>query len=66
MATVASSGYHGTGQPPRLAPLLGEILDTLEVLGSLPEQMNVPLDRGYDSQTTRQELKSCGLEPMIC
>jgi transposase len=48
------------------SPLLGETLDTLEVLGSLPEQMNVHLDRGYDSQTTRQELKSRGLEPMIC
>ena len=31
----------------------------------LPEQMSVYLDRGYDSQTTRQKLKSRGLEPMI-
>jgi IS5 family transposase len=27
--------------------------------------MSVYLDRGYDSQTTRQKLKSRGLEPMI-
>jgi hypothetical protein len=33
--------------------------------GLLPEQMSVYLDRGYDSQTTRQKLKSRGLEPMI-
>jgi IS5 family transposase len=39
--------------------------ETLEVLGSLPEQMSVYLDRDYDSQTTRQKLKSRGLQPMI-
>jgi hypothetical protein len=44
---------------------LGETLDTLEVLGSLPEQMSVSLDRDYDSQTTHQKQKSRGLEPMI-
>jgi len=44
---------------------LGETLDTLEVLGSLPEQMGVYLDRGYDSQTTRQKRKSRDLEPMV-
>ena len=47
------------------SPLLGETLDTLEVLGSLPERMSVHLDRGYDSQSTRERLKSRGLEPMI-
>jgi transposase len=47
------------------SPLLEETLDTLEVLGELPERMNVHLDRGYDSQTTREKLKSRGLEPMI-
>ena len=47
------------------SPLLGETLDTLEVVGSLPEQMSVYLDRGYDSQTTREKLKSRGLEPTI-
>ena len=47
------------------SPLLGKTLDTLEVLGSLPEQMSVYLDRGYDSQSTREKLMSRGLEPMI-
>jgi IS5 family transposase len=39
------------------SPLLDETLDTLEVFGPLPEQMSVHLDRGYDSQTTREKLK---------
>ena len=47
------------------SPLLGETLDTLEVIGSLPEQMSVYLDRGYDFKSTREKLKSRGLEPMI-
>jgi transposase len=47
------------------SPLLGETLDTLEVLGSLPEQMSFYLDRGYDSQSTREKLMSRDLEPMI-
>jgi transposase len=47
------------------SPLLNETLDALEVLGSLPEQVSVYLDRGYDSQSTRERLKSRGLEPMI-
>lgn len=47
------------------APLLNETLDTLEVVGELPEQMSVHLDRGYDSQTTREKLKARSLEPMI-
>jgi IS5 family transposase len=37
-------------------------MNTLEVLGSLPEQMSVYLDRGYDSQTTRRKLKSRSLK----
>jgi IS5 family transposase len=37
----------------------------MEVLGELPERMSVYLDRGYDSQTTREKLTSRGLEPMI-
>jgi hypothetical protein len=41
--------------------LLGETLDTLEVVGSLPEQMSVHLDRGYDSETTREKLRARGL-----
>ena len=47
------------------SPLLDETLDTLEVLGELPERMSVHLDRGYDSQTIRGKLKCRGLEPMI-
>ncbi len=45
--------------------LLDETLDTLEVLDPLPEQMSVHLDRGYDSETTRQKLKVRGLASMI-
>jgi transposase len=47
------------------SPLLGETLDTLEVLGPLPEQMRVHLDRGYDSETTRAKLRSRGLTSEI-
>lgn len=47
------------------SPLLDETLDTLEVLGPLPEQMSVHLDRGYDSDTTREKLKARGLVPTI-
>ena len=46
-------------------PLLGETLDTLEELGPLPEQMSVHLDRGYDSETTREKLKARGLASAI-
>jgi transposase len=47
------------------SPLLDQTLDTMEVLGELPERMSVHLDRGYDSQTIREKLKCRGLEPMI-
>jgi transposase len=47
------------------SPLLGETLDTLEVLGPLPEQMSVHLDRGYDSKATRQRLEERGLIGVI-
>jgi transposase len=47
------------------SPLLGETLDTLKVLGPLPEQMSVHLDRGYDSEATRERLKSRGFTPEI-
>jgi transposase len=43
------------------SPLLDETLDTLEVLGELPEQMSVHLDRGYDSCSTRKKLEDRGL-----
>ena len=47
------------------SPLLGQTLDTLEVVGPLPEQISVHLARAYDSETTREKLKSRGLEPLI-
>ena len=47
------------------SPLLDETLDTLEVLGPLPEQMSVHLDRGYDSETTREKLKVRALASTI-
>jgi Transposase DDE domain len=47
------------------SPLLDETLDTLEVLGVLPEQMSVHLDRGYDSRNTRDKLKDRGLLAVI-
>ena len=43
------------------SPLLDETLDTLEVLGELPEQMSVHLDRGYDSRSNREKLEDRGL-----
>lgn len=42
------------------SPLLNETLDTMEVLGELPERMSVHLDRGYDSKTTRKRLQDRG------
>jgi hypothetical protein len=47
------------------SPLLDETLDTLEVLGPLPEQMSVHLDRGYDSKITREKLKVRALASTI-
>ena len=47
------------------SPLLDETLDTLEVLGELPEQVSVHLDRGYDSRTTREKLEDRGLLAVI-
>lgn len=47
------------------SPLLDETLDTMEVLGELPERMSAHLDRGYDSGTTRQKLQSRGLLEQI-
>jgi transposase len=59
LGTVAASANHHD------SPLLGETLDTLEVLEPLPEQMSVHLDRGYDSETTREKLRSHGFIPEI-
>src|ERR687890_2549914 len=47
------------------SPLLDETLDTLEVLGPLPEQMSVHLDRGYDLEATREKLRVRGLASTI-
>ena len=47
------------------SPLLGETLDALEALGSLPERMSVHLDRGYDSKATREKLEARGLSGVI-
>src|ERR671914_1299154 len=46
-------------------PLLDETLDTLEVLGELPEHISVHLDRGYDSLSTREKLEDRGLLAVI-
>ena len=47
------------------SPLLGETLDTLEVLGPLPEHMSVHLDRSYDSETAREKPRFRGFTPEI-
>jgi transposase len=38
------------------SPLLDETLDTMEILGELPERVSTHLDRGYDSKTIRPKL----------
>jgi transposase InsO family protein len=44
------------------SPLLSETLDAVaEVLGGLPERTGVHLDRGYDSEATRERLEERGL-----
>src|SRR5215203_5307426 len=43
------------------SPLLEATLDTMEIVGELPERMSVHLDRGYDSKLTRERLKELGL-----
>ena len=47
------------------SPLFEQTLETLEVLEPLPEQMSVHLDRGYDSDLTRERLKERGLIGVI-
>jgi transposase len=47
------------------SPILDESLDTLEVLGPLPKQMSVHLDRGYYSKATREKLRVRGLASTI-
>ena len=43
------------------SPLLGETMDALEPLGELPDRVTTHVDRGYDSEATRQRLKDRGL-----
>ena len=43
------------------SPLLEETLDTMEIVGELPEHISVHLDRGYDSKLTRERLEELGL-----
>ena len=57
-AVAASANRHDS-------PLLEQTLDTLEPLGSMPEQMSVHLDRGYDSRSTGEKLKERGLLAVI-
>ncbi len=47
------------------SPLLEPTLDTLAALGPLPDAVTVHLDRGYDSQVTRDRLASRSLDAEI-
>lgn len=59
LGTIAAPANHHD------SPLLDETLDTLEVVGELPERISVHLDRGYDSKSTRQKLYLRGLLAQI-
>src|ERR687897_432111 len=52
-AIAAPANHHDS-------PLLEGTLDTLEIVGELPERMSVHLDRGYDSKVTRERLQDRG------
>lgn len=43
------------------SPLLDGTLETVEIIGELPERISAHLDRGYDSNVTRQKLADRGL-----
>jgi transposase len=45
--------------------LLGATLDALDPLGELPDRASVHLDRGYDSNATRERLEDRGLVAAI-
>src|ERR687890_259460 len=48
------------------SPLLTETLDAVaQTLGGLPESTSIHLDRGYDSETTRQRLRERALNAEI-
>jgi hypothetical protein len=57
-AVVAPANRHDS-------PLLDKTLDILEELGTLPEQVSVHLDRGYDSRITREKLEQRNLLAVI-
>lgn len=43
------------------SPLLNQTLDTTNVLGGLPQEASIHLDRGYDSRTVRERIRERGL-----
>jgi transposase len=47
------------------SPLLPETLDAVVALDLLPEGASIRLDRGYDSEATREKLRARGLIPEI-
>ncbi len=48
------------------SPLLTETLDAVaQTLGELPQSTSIHLDRGYDSETTRQRLRERALKAEI-
>ena len=47
------------------SPLLAQTLDAAGAPGLLPEGASIRLDRGYDSQATREKLRDRGLIPEI-
>ena len=48
------------------SPLLTETLDAVaQTLGELPQSTSIHLDRGYDSETTRQRLRERALNAEI-
>ena len=47
------------------SPLLAETLDAARALGLLPEGASIRLDRGYDSEATREKLRVRGLIPEV-
>jgi transposase len=58
----------GTGVAPANrhdSPLLAETLEALRELGGLPERVTVHLDRGYDSEATRERPRDRSLAPAI-
>lgn len=57
-AVAASANRHDS-------PLLDPTLDTLDLVGPLPRELTVHLDRGYDSDVTRERLAARGLRAAI-